>query len=150
MDRQPTSVRAVRSFCPPTLRAALITAVILAAGNVVYAQAPEPNPAPTVTTGSDLPAPNRVPDGSRQQITNAPANAEAPPASDTLAAALLPRDLSPWGMFLHADNLVKAVMIGLAFASVLTWTIALAKWLELLGFKARLRKAHLVIAARDR
>ena len=146
MDRQPTSVRAVRSFCPPTLRAALITAVILAAGNVVYAQAPEPNPAPTVTTGSDLPAPNRVPDGSRQQITNAPANAEAPPASDTLAAALLPRDLSPWGMFLNADKLVKAVMVGLALASVLTWTIALVKWLELLGFKARLRKAHRAIA----
>jgi biopolymer transport protein ExbB len=60
--------------------------------------------------------------------------------------ALLPRDLSPWGMFLNADNLVKAVMVGLAFASVLTWTIALAKWLELLGFKARLRKAHRLIA----
>jgi biopolymer transport protein ExbB len=49
-------------------------------------------------------------------------------------------------MFLNADNLVKAVMIGLAFASVLTWTIALAKWLELEGFKARLRRAHRAIA----
>jgi biopolymer transport protein ExbB len=49
-------------------------------------------------------------------------------------------------MFLSADNLVKAVMVGLAFASVLTWTIALAKWLELLGFKARLRRAHRAIA----
>jgi biopolymer transport protein ExbB len=38
------------------------------------------------------------------------------------------------------------VMVGLAFASVLTWTIALAKWLELLGFRARLRRAHRAIA----
>src|SRR5580692_3745635 len=40
-------------------------------------------------------------------------------------------DLSPWGMFLNADRIVKAVMIGLAFASLVTWTIVLAKGLEL-------------------
>jgi biopolymer transport protein ExbB len=50
-------------------------------------------------------------------------------------------------MFVAADNLVKAVMIGLAFASVLTWTIALAKWVELAGFRARLRKSHRLIAS---
>jgi biopolymer transport protein ExbB len=44
----------------------------------------------------------------------------------------LPRDLSLWGMFLSADWMVKAVMIGLAFASVVTWTVALVKGLELL------------------
>ncbi|WP_291689949.1 MotA/TolQ/ExbB proton channel family protein, partial [Bradyrhizobium sp.] len=44
---------------------------------------------------------------------------------------LLPRNLSPWGMFLHADMVVKAVMIGLAFASLVTWTIWLAKTIEL-------------------
>jgi biopolymer transport protein ExbB len=44
---------------------------------------------------------------------------------------LLPRNLSPWGMFLHADMVVKAVMIGLAFASLVTWTIWLAKTVEL-------------------
>jgi biopolymer transport protein ExbB len=49
-------------------------------------------------------------------------------------------------MFLNADNLVKAVMIGLAFASVVTWTIALAKWLELSAFKVRLRNLHRAIA----
>ncbi|MEA2890566.1 MAG: biopolymer transport protein ExbB, partial [Bradyrhizobium sp.] len=37
------------------------------------------------------------------------------------------RELSPWSMFLSADILVKAVMIGLAFASLLTWTIFIAK-----------------------
>jgi hypothetical protein len=58
--------------------------------------------------------------------------AQAPtPASDALLT--LPRDLSPWGMFMAADIVVKAVMVGLAFASVLTWTIWLAKTLELVG-----------------
>src|SRR5947199_7115374 len=49
-------------------------------------------------------------------------------ATDT---ALLPRNLSPWGMFLNADIVVKAVMIGLAVASLMTWTVWLAKTIEL-------------------
>ena len=53
----------------------------------------------------------------------------------------LPHDLSPWGMFQAADIVVKAVMVGLAFASVLTWTIWLAKSLELVTARARLRRA---------
>jgi len=44
---------------------------------------------------------------------------------------LLPRNLSPWGMFLNADIVVKAVMVGLAFASLATWTVWLAKTVEL-------------------
>jgi biopolymer transport protein ExbB len=49
-------------------------------------------------------------------------------ATDT---ALLPRNLSPWGMFVNADIVVKAVMIGLALASLVTWTVWLAKIIEL-------------------
>src|SRR5215468_481671 len=45
--------------------------------------------------------------------------------------ALLPRNLSPWGMFMGADVVVKAVMIGLAIASLVTWTVWLAKTVEL-------------------
>jgi biopolymer transport protein ExbB len=51
----------------------------------------------------------------------------------------LPRDLSPWGMFLAADIVVKAVMVGLAFASVLTWTIWFAKAIELMFARRRMR-----------
>ena len=43
----------------------------------------------------------------------------------------LPHDLSPWGMFMAADIVVKGVMIGLAFASVVTWTVLLVKLVEL-------------------
>jgi biopolymer transport protein ExbB len=68
------------------------------------------------------------------------------PTSGPDAAALLPRDLSPWGMFLSAHIVVKLVMIGLAFASVVTWTVALAKGVELALAKRRLRSAHRVLA----
>lgn len=56
-----------------------------------------------------------------------------------MALSLLPQDLSPWGMVAHADWVVQAVIAGLAFASVLTWTVALAKGAELLmaGRRAR-------------
>ena len=55
-------------------------------------------------------------------------------------SALLPRNLSPWGMFLSADIVVKAVMIGLAFASLVTWTVWLAKTIELRRETARARR----------
>jgi biopolymer transport protein ExbB len=49
------------------------------------------------------------------------------------------RDLTPWGMFVSADPLVKAVLIGLAFASVVTWTVWLAKTIELMMARRRVR-----------
>ena len=55
--------------------------------------------------------------------------------------AVLPHDLSPWGMFMAADWVVKAVMIGLALASVATWTVWLAKTIELRGERRRLAGA---------
>jgi biopolymer transport protein ExbB len=53
------------------------------------------------------------------------------PAAAAGDTALLPRNLSPWGMFINADVVVKAVMLGLAFASLVTWTVWLAKTIEL-------------------
>ena len=65
-------------------------------------------------------------------------------ASDTAMAnvpnALLPQNLSPWGMFINADIIVQAVMVGLAFASLATWTIWLAKTVELARENARARR----------
>jgi biopolymer transport protein ExbB len=58
----------------------------------------------------------------------------------------LPQDLSPWGMFLHADIIVKAVMIGLAFASLVTWTIWIAKSLELRSARRAVRRALRMLA----
>src|SRR5450631_1317322 len=66
--------------------------------------------------------------------------AQTPPAAPEIMLKL-PRDLSPWGMFMAADIVVKAVMVGLAFASVLTWTIWFAKMIELMAARRRLRAA---------
>jgi biopolymer transport protein ExbB len=53
----------------------------------------------------------------------------------------LPRDLSFWSMVVSADIVVKAVMAGLVFASVLTWTIWFVKSIELGLARAKLRRA---------
>ena len=66
------------------------------------------------------------------------------PTPDTVLA--LPRDLSPWGMFLNADIVVKLVMVGLLFASVVSWTIWLAKSVELVAARARMRRAVRALA----
>ena len=55
-------------------------------------------------------------------------------------------DLSIWGMYQHADAVVKAVMIGLVLASIVTWTILFAKGSELLRAKRRLRREQLALA----
>jgi biopolymer transport protein ExbB len=49
-------------------------------------------------------------------------------------------------MFMAADVVVKAVMLGLALASVATWTVWLAKSLELAGARRRLRRGLATLA----
>jgi biopolymer transport protein ExbB len=51
-------------------------------------------------------------------------------------------------MFVSADKLVQAIMIGLAFASVVTWTVWLAKNIELWAALRRLRSALAVISSK--
>jgi biopolymer transport protein ExbB len=63
------------------------------------------------------------------------------PLPSIQGTAVLPRDLSPWGMFMNADVVVKVVMVGLVVASVVTWTVWLAKTIELLKARWQLRSA---------
>jgi biopolymer transport protein ExbB len=69
--------------------------------------------------------------------------AAVPPPPPAAALATLPHDLSPWGMFLGASPVVQAVMVGLVLASVATWTIAIAKIIELTSAR---RKANAALA----
>jgi biopolymer transport protein ExbB len=74
----------------------------------------------------------------------APSDAAATPADVSRplkSTAVALRELSPWSMFLSADILVKAVMIGLAFASLMTWTIFIAKMIEFSLIRRKLRAA---------
>jgi biopolymer transport protein ExbB len=82
-------------------------------------------------------------------IASAPSSAIAAPAASASAAlpgehmisgADLPEDLSPWGMFENSDLVVKAVIIGLALASFVTWTVWVAKTLELRSARGAVRR----------
>jgi biopolymer transport protein ExbB len=65
------------------------------------------------------------------------------------AEPVLPHDLSPWGMFLQADWVVKAVMLGLALASIATWTVLVAKTRELRILVKRQRQSLSVVSDAD-
>lgn len=85
-----------------------------------------------------------------------PAPVVAPPAAPQAAApaaaksdagiAPAMKELSPWVMFQSADIIVKTVMIGLAFASLMTWTVLIAKSIELSIAATKLRSALKKIA----
>jgi biopolymer transport protein ExbB len=82
-------------------------------------------------------------------IAGAIAFASSDAAFAQIPDALLPRNLSPWGMFLNADIVVKAVMVGLAFASLATWTVWLAKTIELQRETRRARRRLRMIERGD-
>ena len=121
--------------------------------SAVHAQAPklEAQAAATPAAVSQAPAPVTPAPAMKPDAAPAPSNAApaaAPSASDTVptvpgepsseaktdtGSSLIPHDLSPYGMFMNADIIVKVVMVGLAFASLVTWTILLVKTVELLA-----------------
>jgi biopolymer transport protein ExbB len=115
--------------------------------------APAPQQAPAMSQPAEVPARAapavQAPEASAV-VPSAPASAASDAAAATsgdggsrqlksTAAGL--RELSPWSMFLSADIVVKAVMIGLALASLVTWTIFIAKMIELSLVTRRLRDA---------
>ena len=85
--------------------------------------------APTTAPSPDTAA-TPVPPGPTE---TAPAAEPAEAGGRAVIQAVAPgaHELSPWTMFVNADLLVKVVMAGLALASVITWTILVAKTLEL-------------------
>ncbi|QCR07331.1 biopolymer transporter ExbB [Brenneria rubrifaciens] len=75
-----------------------------------------------------------------EALASTPASSLSLPASAAPGTSNLMRtDLSVWGMYQHADVVVKTVMIGLLLASVITWAIFFSKSVELMGAKRRLR-----------
>jgi len=102
--------------------------------------ATSPTAQPPATSGV-APAAESSPANGGAPSANAPTPAAAPPPGETtISTAELPQDLSSWGMFVHADIIVKLVMIGLAIASLVTWTVWLAKWLELRSARTAVRR----------
>ena len=156
---------AARSVAVPTkgsivLRRLVLTCLVLAAiaaPGLVAAQDATAPPARIETPG----APPAAAPPSATQSTPAPDAAPAPaePAAameprpsvgappGTIDRAHLPSDLSPWGMFMAADIIVKSVMVGLAVASFAVWTVWLTKLMELMTARLGLRRGLAVLAA---
>jgi biopolymer transport protein ExbB len=108
--------------------------------------ATQPVAPPTVAA----PTPTAAP---AAEAPSAPANAATPAAADQPVGQTsvsrtqqLPQDLSPWGMFQDADRLVKGVLIGLAFASLVTWTVYIAKTFELRTARREVRDGLRILA----
>jgi len=125
--------------------AAALLALSLALPSVAHAQTPNTPVQPAQQAAPAQPAAQPASPTASSPTAAAPATgattgtpAPAPPSEDDIRFKL-PHDLSPWGMFMSADVVVKAVMIGLALASLLTWTIWLAKSIELLVARRKLR-----------
>jgi biopolymer transport protein ExbB len=89
------------------------------------------------------PAPSPAPSAA----ASAPNSESPPPGEHAVTSAELPQDLSPWGMFQDADTLVKIVLIGLAFASLVTWTVWLAKTIELHTARKEVRHDMRILGA---
>ncbi|MBV6285570.1 tonB-system energizer ExbB [Pseudomonas aegrilactucae] len=134
----PTMPRAWRAI------AALMLSLVLAPA----AMADEPaaqnaTPAAAVAPAAAAPAaPGAEPSDAAGVPAAAPIEGQADESTEALVEDTslgMAHDLSPWGMYQNADIVVKIVMIGLAIASLITWTIWIAKGFELLGAKRRLR-----------
>ena len=122
------------------LSAAVLAASLSAAPALAQETAARP-PAvaePAIPAGEEAQSLPAAPEPGAAPAPDVPAAQDQAPDADPVEAEL-PHDLSPWGMFMAADWVVKAVMIGLAFASLVTWTVWLAKSLELAGARARQR-----------
>ncbi|EJN12218.1 tonB-system energizer ExbB [Bradyrhizobium sp. YR681] len=119
-----------------SLAAALMLAAAWLASPVSAQTQPPAAPAPAASPAPAVAAPG------------APAATPAAAAKSEAVSIGVPgmKELSPWVMFMSADVIVKAVMIGLALASLMTWTVLIAKSIELSVASTRLRSALKKIA----
>jgi len=142
-----------------SLRASLAAAVMLVAAWLAFPVSAQQQTAPSAAPSSTAPAaagPATVPSTAAPAavaptaatpgtppIASAPADAVPgePGGRSVKSTAPAMKELSPWVMFMSADIIVKAVMIGLAFASLTTWAVLIAKSIELSVASAKLRSA---------
>ena len=152
----PTPLTEVPAAAPAAAPAPTTTPAAPTAGTPTETTTPSSAGTATPSAPAEAAAPTASPDAAAApdatstpttQLPALSADEAAPGAESGLDTSHLPRDLSPWNMFLHADWVVKAVMIGLAFASVVTWTVWLAKSLELTWARRRLTRDYADIHA---
>ncbi|WP_375309535.1 tonB-system energizer ExbB [Bradyrhizobium sp. A5] len=139
-----------------SFRASLAAAVMLAAAWLAFPVSAQQQTAPAAAPSSAAAGPATVPSTpAPAAVAPAAATPGTPPTASAPADAVpgepggrsvkstapTMKELSPWVMFMSADIIVKAVMIGLAFASLTTWAVLIAKSIELSVASAKLRSA---------
>ncbi|MGJ5177401.1 tonB-system energizer ExbB [Bradyrhizobium oligotrophicum] len=122
--------------------AIVLSCLSVAAGYPAHAQQAPAKPAPVISTDVSVQAPGATqtmgaPAAPGQAAAAAPAGADSGTHGGKAVATGLD-ELSPLGMFLKADIVVKAVMIALALASVASWAILIAKSIEFSMLRRRL------------
>ncbi|MBP1852026.1 tonB-system energizer ExbB [Rhizobium halophytocola] len=100
-------------------------------------QASTPESPPVAATQGTGAAPSS-PDSRPESVSDGPQPLDIP--REDLPREDLPHDLSPVGMFMAADWVVKGVMSLLALASLTTWTVWIAKSMQLAGARGRARR----------
>ncbi|OCK53793.1 tonB-system energizer ExbB [Bradyrhizobium sp. LMTR 3] len=111
------------------------------ASSATDAERPATSPSSATSVGADAEVSETPILQASPAMADSPATAPVSSNAPAVGPTTLPHDLSPWSMFIQADMVVKAVMVGLAFASLLTWTVWLAKGVELTGAKRNARSA---------
>lgn len=122
---------------------ALLAVIALASPVLAQTTAAQTKGAPTaaapVTTAPVAAPPQAIQTPAAAPAASAAAS-ESAPAPKSLNVPVV-HDLSPWKMFQNADIIVQVVMSLLAFASLVTWTVGIAKTIELTWSTRRLRSS---------
>jgi biopolymer transport protein ExbB len=138
------SALAMLSLTAPSLAQQKMTPAAPVPAIQPSAAVPQPAPVPAPAIAPAQPAQAPVPSAAVSPGAASQAAAAAPADSDSKvlkSTTVALRELSPWSMFKSADIIVQAVMVGLAFASLVTWTIFIAKMIELSVIRGKLRAA---------
>ncbi|MEH2920685.1 tol-pal system-associated acyl-CoA thioesterase [Samsonia erythrinae] len=118
-------------------------------GNAFAAPATVPLSTENATPASQPDAAPAMPSAQAAPVTTvaqSPTSALSLPSSAAAGTSnLMKTDLSVWGMYQHADAVVKTVMIGLLLASVVTWAIFFSKSVGIASAKRRLRQEYLAL-----
>src|SRR5690606_10718180 len=132
----PTQSRAWRAIAALTL-SLVLAPVAMADEPTANTATPAAATAPVAQDAAPAPAADaQAPAADAADATPAEAPGVVDPSVEALVEDTslgMAHDLSPWGMYKNADIVVKIVMIGLAIASIITWTIWIAKGFELMG-----------------
>jgi biopolymer transport protein ExbB len=122
---------------------AAFTALALAA-SIALPAAPagaQPAPAPLQETAAPEAATPAQPAPQAGSGVEAPPADAAEPHPAPVSASLLPQNLTPSQMFRDAHIVIKAVMLVLLLAAIVTWTVLIAKGIEIYAASRRLRRA---------